>query len=254
MRSLHSDVTGTDYRIYVALPPDYATNKDARYPVVYLVDGDALFSPAIGALNILVYGKLARGAILVGIGYQLLSQRSVLRSAELTPTRWPVADSALSKEYGSEVRSGGADKFLLALKTEIVPFVEETYRVSPERMLAGYSFGGLFGAYVLFHEPSLFKDYLLGSPSLAWDTGVVFQYESQYAAAHKDLPARVFLSCGSLEDARMIGPVQKMIETLKGRNYGGLQLTDHEFDGETHISGIPTAISRGLRVLLASGG
>jgi predicted alpha/beta superfamily hydrolase len=169
----------------------------------------------------------------------------------LTPTRWAPADSVLSKEFGSEVHSGGAATFLDAFKNDFFPFVDKRYRTSSERILAGYSFSGLFGAYVLFHDSGLFQGYLLGSPSLYWDDGVVLKYEKQYAETHTALAARVFLSCGSLDSPRLVTPVKELGETLQGRAYRGLDLTVHVFDGETHTSGVPAAVTRGFRVLLA---
>jgi hypothetical protein len=47
--------------------------------------------------------------------------------------------------------------------------------------------------------------------------------------------------------------VKKLEETLEGRFYPHLRLTEHVFTAETHISAIPFALSRGMRVLLAPG-
>ena len=38
-----SVAVGRAFNIYVAYPEDYAKNPEARYPVVYLLDGDSLF-------------------------------------------------------------------------------------------------------------------------------------------------------------------------------------------------------------------
>ncbi len=252
--SLHSDSTGTDYRIYVALPESYDADREARYPVVYVLDASPIAVAFVdGYLHILVYGKAAREAIVVGIAYDSLSagETSARRATEMTPTSWAPADAALTKEFGSDVHSGGAARFLQAFERDFIPFVGGHYRTSSERDLVGYSFSGLFGAYVLFRRPDLFQGYLLGSPTLPWDDGVVLKDETAYAATHQPLAARVFLSCGSLDDPRLVADVNALAKTLQGRGYAGLQMTEQVFDGETHGSGIPAAMIRGLRVLLA---
>jgi predicted alpha/beta superfamily hydrolase len=252
--SLHSAATGTNYRIYVALPESYDADRDARYPVVYVLDASPVAVAFVdGYLHLLVYGKAAREAILVGIAYDSLSagETSARRATEMTPTPWAPADAALTKEFGSDVHSGGAARFLQAFERDFIPFVDKHYRTSSERELVGYSFGGLFGAYVLFRQPDLFQGYLLGSPTLPWDDGVVLKDETAYAATHKALAARVFLSCGSLDDPRLVADVNALAKTLQGRGYAGLQMTEQVFDGETHGSGVPAAVTTGLRVLLA---
>jgi hypothetical protein len=70
--SIHSDATGTDYKLFVALPESYDANTDARYPVVYALDaGLSSFAFAYGDLRILVSGKEAREASLSGSGTTL---------------------------------------------------------------------------------------------------------------------------------------------------------------------------------------
>jgi predicted alpha/beta superfamily hydrolase len=208
LHTLHSAVTGITYRIYVGLPQDYVQHADAHYPVVYLLDASVEFGIAHQVLHLLADGKLAREAILVGIAFdtKTMNEGVALRSTEMTTTSTPDVDSAASRQLGAEVRTGGAAKFLSALKTEVVPFIEKHFRASSERVFVGYSYGGLFGGYVLFHEPGLFQGYLLGSPSFWWDYGALFRDEKQYADTHKDLAARVFLSYGSLEDSRPSDP------------------------------------------------
>ena len=64
----------------------------------------------------------------------------------------------------------------------------------------------------------------------------------------------MFLSAGALEqsefpDAAMVTNMQKLAETLQCRGYAGLKLTTHVFEDETHVSVIPSSISRGIRAV-----
>src|ERR1700722_15714643 len=59
LRPLPRSANGRDYLLYVALPPDYATEKNQRYPVVYIADGYWDFTLINGFYGNLIYDKVA---------------------------------------------------------------------------------------------------------------------------------------------------------------------------------------------------
>lgn len=66
--------------------------------------------------------------------------------------------------------SGGADKFLLFMKTELLPFINGKYNGADKgNTIYGGSLGGLFVIYNLLYEPALFTSYIAIDPSLWWD-------------------------------------------------------------------------------------
>jgi predicted alpha/beta superfamily hydrolase len=151
----------------------------------------------------------------------------------------PVADLFISG-------SGEAPKFLAFLKEQLIPFVEGNYRAAAsQRVLMGSSFGGTFTLYAMFTEPSLFSGYVSGSPIVTYGHRFAFQQESDYASRHTDLPVRLFLSVGELEE--MARPVQEFIQILQGRNYAGLDMETRIIGGEGHASNKPETYNRGLR-------
>jgi predicted alpha/beta superfamily hydrolase len=168
VRVLHSKITGFGYRLDIALPTDYATSGATTYPVFYLLDAPGTWLLAEVALQLQRLGEdPPRAAILVGIGYDTDSgeETAALRGIDMTPTPNAAWDERL-RAKGYAKGSGGAPAFLRALKEEICPLIEANYRVSGERLFGGYSLGGLFGAYVLFHDPSVFRNPVLeGAPA-----------------------------------------------------------------------------------------
>jgi hypothetical protein len=91
---------------------------------------------------------------------------------------------------------------------------------------------------------------VISSPSLYWGGGELSKEEARYfAAGHRDLPARVFVSAGGDEPDEMVPDVKQLIETLQSRRYAHLELTGKIFEAETHLSVVPFAISRGIREL-----
>jgi predicted alpha/beta superfamily hydrolase len=149
------------------------------------------------------------------------------------------------------VKTGGAPEFLDFIERELIPFVSANYACDNQiRMLGGYSFGGLFGLYALFHKPELFQKYFIGSPSIHYGEEITFTYEESYASQHEDLYAEVFMSAGGLEQ-QTSAHVLQMEKLLNSRTYPHLTVKTALFEGESHVSCYPAALSRGLIELLS---
>ena len=89
-----------------------------------------------------------------------------------------------------------------------------------------------------------------------WDNLITFTYETDYAANHPNLSAKVFMSVGSLEGSEgnnnsstIIADIQTLTERLLDREYDDLELKTHIFEEETHYSIIPATISKGLKAV-----
>jgi predicted alpha/beta superfamily hydrolase len=247
-----SKINGLPYRITVALPFTYSPGDTAHYPVMYLLDGDPNLPLAALIQWNMTYDNEVPKMILVGVGYQAPGFMGTVayRALDYTPVRDAKADSEMTANHHRRMVSGGAAEFLRVMQEEIMPYIGQQYRVSNDRALGGHSFGGLFAAYVLFTRPGLFKRYLISSPSLYWSGDEISKEEAHYfAAGNRDLPARVFLSAGANEPDEMVPEVNGLAWVLKSRGYPHLELTERIFEDETHLSVIPFAISRGIRVL-----
>ena len=68
LRALPRAANGGDYLLYVALPPDYATETKKRYPVLYICDGYWDFTLIDGFYGNLIYDRVAPHFIIVGFG------------------------------------------------------------------------------------------------------------------------------------------------------------------------------------------
>lgn len=238
LRSLKSRSTGRDYDLYVLLPGGYAQNSTKRYPVVYVLDGQWNFKLMASVSDGLVYDKFVPEMIVVGITYSgAKANYDSLRVLDLTTV-------AVSATPGS----GGAPKFLAFLEQEVLPFVDSIYRADPsQRVLIGSSYGGLFTLYTLLTKPTLFSRYIVSSPAVTFASGAAIAQEKAYAAAHKELPARVFIAVGDAEP--LAQPVRALMGMMRGRNYRGLELETRMIAGERHSGNKPETFNRGLRFL-----
>lgn len=257
IRTLHSNIIGQNYELFISLPYSYG-KSDTNYPVIFLLDPYRAFSIVKGFTDALAapYPILPE-VIVVGIGYggEGINARlnyAVGRVKDYSPAQDTATEEWYEKAIEKagisniDVISGGAPLFLKFIREELFPFIESNYRIDTNiRMLSGYSFGGLFGLYALFHDPALFSKYFLGSPSIKFKDGITLKYESNYANNHKDLKAEVFMSVGEKEET-YIEYLNKMVQQLNSRNYKNLKLEIVIFENESHFTCYPAAMSRGL--------
>ena len=239
---LESVSVGDAFVIQVRMPESYANSKK-QYPVLYVLDGDKCFGLAADIADWLAWAKEAPEIIVVGIAYgQGLDDWWQKRSRDFTPTK------DASKLWGEWPLAGGAAKFQEFLADELFPFIENHYRARPDdRAIAGISLGGLFGAFNLFTRPSLFNRYILISPAFVWDNRRLWQYEAAYQAKSKALSATVFSAVGDEDDPTIVTPWDEFNRLLDGRHYAGLRWLVRRYPGESHVSVLPGALSRGIR-------
>lgn len=228
-------------------------------PVVYVLDGNTMFAMTNQIVLPMWFAHDVPPVILVGIGYEVASLVEVvpLRSRDLLPTPEPGFAEEM-KQFGIAVpeglKTGGADAFLDFIEKELKPFIASKYPVdSQDETLVGYSYGGTFAFHALINAPETFERYVIGSPVLARDNGELIADEERFAAAHRSLKGEVFLSAGEYEiENGILAPTERMMTTLRERNYVGLTLKTHVFPEETHESGIAPTVSRGLRAVFGT--
>ena len=176
IRSFHSTITGRDYDLYVYPPSAGSLAPGRKHPVLYLLDGQWDFKLLSSIQGGLLYDKYVPDVIIVGITYSgAKANYDSLRAVDYTPLAGP-----------NNPGSGQGGKFLAALKSEILPFVERNYPADPEhRAFMGNSLGGLFTLYAMFTEPSLFSAYVASSPAVTYASRGSFADEAAYAKTHR---------------------------------------------------------------------
>lgn len=150
----------------VWLPPAYSSDQAARFPVIYMHDGQNLFDQAIAftgtdwgideAINRLTAEGVTNGAVVVGVW------NGALRWVDYMPQRLtdlPEGKTVLDffiQEKGGRPHSNNYLKFLVE---EIKPFIDATYRSLPDQVhtcVMGSSMGGLASLYALENYPQIF--------------------------------------------------------------------------------------------------
>ncbi|RNF31074.1 IroE protein [Massilia aurea] len=262
VRDVRASTLGRDYQVFVALPDSYATSKRA-YPVVFVVDADYAFPVVRNIASRLNRHGGMEEAIVVGLSYAKGDGAVFSRRRDYTPTT-PRKHAYRSDKPGQAPAFGEASAYGRYLTGEVFPFIARHYRADMNRKIfVGHSYGSLLGLQMMLDAPRSFEHYILGSPSLWFDAGIMFEREQAYAARNKDLPASAFFGIGSLEtlapgkkraeeDADMVADLREFDAALKSRGYKHLRTGLKVFTDEDHASVLPMVVTHGLRAYLAT--
>lgn len=215
--------------LIVYLPAAYEINPQARFPVLYLQDGQNLFDGATSFIPGMDWhvretadGLIAQGSIrpLVIVGIYNTGKR---RLAEYTPSR--------DKRLGG----GKADRYGRMVLEEIKPFIESQYRTvgGPANTgLGGSSLGGLLTIYLGLRFPQVFGKLAVLSPSVWWNRGWILDFASKASAQSRP---RIWLDTGTNEGGRSVENVVKLREVLARQGWQeGRDLHFEEIQGGQH--------------------
>ena len=217
-------------RLTVALPPDYAEG-DARYPVVYMHDGQNLFDPATSYAGdwglVETLNRLAREGIApIAVG---IPNRGRQRRYEYSPFR--------DLRHGG----GGGERYLAFLVDTVKPLIDTAFRTRPEAehtVIAGSSLGGLISLYALYRHAGIFGAASVQSPALWFARRAIFRYletETAEAGGGAGPRGRIHLDAGTEEGADTLEDARRLRDWLLTQGYrSGRELSYVEEAGGGH--------------------
>lgn len=246
MEAAHGEV----YRIYVSRPEGDA--PEGGYPVLYVLDGNAMFAGFAEARRIQsVYDKGLDKIIVVGIGFPNTDLYDGRRLGDFTA---PIKTPELKAMFAA-YPSGKRDEFRNFLLNEVRPEIERRYSVSKRRQsLFGHSLGGLFALHLLYTLPDTFHTIVAASPSVWWDSQAILAEERAFTSRLMKKPfptSRVVLLAGELEEEEVVVgdtiALGKRFEALSGY---GLRSQYDVLDKETHITVPARAVTTTMRAVM----
>ncbi|HEX4910360.1 MAG TPA: alpha/beta hydrolase-fold protein [Permianibacter sp.] len=240
---------GTSYRIdsallkqqrplHVYLPPSYAEGKQ-RYPVLYLLDGGVQqdFLHVAGVASLAADYRNIREFIVVGI-------ETLDRYHEL------VHPSEVGLERERLPTAGGSQKFRAFLASELLPFVQQQFRVTDESVLMGESAAGLFVMETFLQQPDLFQGYVAISPSLWWNQQSLAATAPGFSKRADYRNKRLYLSIAD-EGGTMQDGMNQLVNALKAEAPAGLQWQYRPMPQENHGTIYHPAVLDAVRTLFA---
>jgi predicted alpha/beta superfamily hydrolase len=244
VRSIKSEnVRDMEYQLNISLPPEYQSTT-AKYPVLFYLDAwmtTGIMTDAFFMANAM---NQIQPIILVGISFDGDASKFLFnRSRDYTPTF--VSQESLGKDAPLVPTSGQAMEFLKFMKLELVPFIEDEYRIDTQDLgLLGYSLGGLFATWVLIEDSNMFKRYGICSPSLQWDDFFIMKRIAELSPESEKI---VFLSMTAQERRDVQERFPQLKKILAENRHVRLQLA--EFAQEKHATGIPATYMKALLTL-----
>lgn len=238
---LESKVLSETRNILVRTPASYPGGTRA-YPVLYMTDGDRQIGHTAAVVDFLAREGRIPEVIIVGIS-------NTDRTRDLTPTKVEAMAGGDGQRFPVST-SGGGDRFLDFISTEVIPYVEKNYRTQPYRVLAGHSFGGLFAMHAFLTRPQLFNGVIAVSPTLTWDDRYVYRRASEWVKNPPARPVTLVVSVGDEGEA-----LDRELDALKALlQKSGPKSLDFEavrFPDEDHGSVVLPTHYAGLRKVFA---
>lgn len=215
---------GNTRQLKIQLPRNYEENTEKLYPIFIVFDGDYLFEPVAGNVDYYSYWEDMPEAIVVGIN-QVNSRDE---------------DNHYSDQTYFPVESGA--KFFEFIGMELIPYIEDKYRVANFRVAVGHGETANFINYFLFKKEPLFNAYITLSPDLA------MSMLDNLPSRLNELESKTFYYLATAtndikplkEDANMLNT---QLSALENKN---VFFSFDEFDGPTHYSMPAHAIPNAL--------
>lgn len=209
--AIDSREAGHRYHIYIRYPDAYTGQSDARYPVLYVLDGDSLFPHLASNQIFLHYDDEVPDAIVVGIAYGSFDPPQNRRRHDFT------------------VGAAAFDRFL---ERELIPRIERTTPSDPtRRMLLGQSRGGGYVLHSAFTNPDLFWGRIASNPTVDLIPSI---NAAPKAARRRDL--HLLIASGSMDDPKYRQPRDTWAAALKRRADLPWTIRTETIDGGTHAA------------------
>jgi predicted alpha/beta superfamily hydrolase len=224
LHALKSAIFGNERTIRVLLPPGYgdAANKERRYPVLYMLDGQNVFDACLSdvshhewgvdeTVQKLIAEEKIPALIVVGVDHAGKD-----RAREYLPYKDFVGNPDMDEPAGK--------LFPDFMTREVMPLVDGNYRTlpgQPNTGIGGSSYGGVATLYALLAKPNTFGYGLIESPVLWIGMGQLVRDTSPLVA----LPRKVFVAFGGKEaddpliSEKMIGLIRQVETNFHAAGY-----------------------------------
>lgn len=224
LHSLQSTVFGNQRTVRVLLPDGYddAANRDHRYPVLYLLDGQNVFDACLSdvshhewgadeTVRRLVAEKKIPPMIVVGVDHAGKD-----RAREYLPYKDFTGNPDMDEPAGKQ--------FPDFMTREVMPWVDGNYRTltgAPNTGIGGSSYGGVASLYALLAKPNTFGYGLVESPTLWVGMGQLVRDTRPLVI----MPRKVFIGFGGKEafeqkyNDKMVGLIREVENNFRAAGY-----------------------------------
>lgn len=223
--------------VKVILPPSYITEPQSkksetltslqtsssetnkRYPVIYLLDGEANYA--------LVSSMLERMALSNG------AQEYIIVSLESQNRLYDFAPTVNMDRRGPYGEGGGGDKFLDFIEKELIKVMRNQYQASDFSAVMGHSVGGLLVFHAFYSRPSLFNGHMAFSPAVWWGEQETMTEVKKYVYSSEDIGSYLYTNIGN-EAGMMREHYDSLVNTLQRNRTSELVLQSEHYPHDSH--------------------
>lgn len=199
-----------DRDVIVWLPPDYATNKNTRYPVVYMHDGQNVFDPATSSF---------------GIDWQIDETANNLIKKKSIPPVIVVGIYNTSDRFMEYTPGEKGNAYVTFVVNTVKPFIDSTYRTRRDRkntIVGGSSAGGIISFMIVWEHPEIFSKAICMSPAFKSPDSLRmnFDYVKVVAGSKKRENVFFYIDNGGVGLESQLQPgIDEIISTLRAKGY-----------------------------------
>lgn len=247
--SIQSKILNEQRKVWVYVPNSGPADiySKSKYPVVYVLDGDAHFYSVVGMIQQLsqVNGNtISPEMIVVGIP-------NTNRSRDLTPTK--AGNDPYLKDAPPSIASssGGGEAFMSFIEKELIPYIDATYPTQPYKMLIGHSLGGLTVMNAVINHTKLFNTFICIDPSMWWDNMSFLKATKKLLAEKNFTGTSLYLGIANTMEKGMnvnnvvkdttsntihIRSILEMDKFIKSQQPKGLKYASKYYENDSHGS------------------
>lgn len=199
-RSIRSQRLQAERELKIQLPRNYEINEKKVYPLILVLDGDYLFEPIAGNVDLYSYWDEIPEAVVVGVNQSGSRGKDVqYDDIRYFPHR------------------SGAD-FFEFLGIELLPYLESNFRISDFIVIAGHDITANFANFFLFKPDPIFDAYINLSPDFAPEMQGRLAAALQTASS----PKWFYLATGSDDVPQLkasVGLLDQKLSQIKNENF-----------------------------------
>jgi predicted alpha/beta superfamily hydrolase len=214
-----------EVRIY--LPASYNEDTERQYPLTVVLDAEYLFDVYVGNAILFAQKDKAPEQIIIGINQNYNDIR--------------YRDCAFDKN--TSYPNGKSESFYRFIRSEVLAYLEENYRVSPFRTIVGNTLTANFTNYFFIEDSPGFNAFININPNYAPDMSSLLVSNAQNVSKNSYY---YYLNGGdyiSEKRAKGIAATNSQLASIKNEKF------NYKYDdlsGSTSISSIGQAIPRAL--------
>ena len=218
--SLSSQKLGETRQIKIQLPRNYEENKEKRYPVVVVLDGDYLFEPVAGMVDYYSYWEDIPEMIVVGINQDGIRTQDTYYSEQ------------------NFLPEGKGAKFFEFIGMELLAQLDQKYRTANFKIIVGHDFTSNFINYYLLKDNPIFQGYINLSPDLAPEMADRITYSLNKSETRK----WYYMATGTSDIPQLQENIKSFDNKLKNLENDLIAYDFDNFEDATHYSLVGKAI------------